>query len=272
MILRLINQLRQQLRLLDAIPRLQDELDALRSRADLAQELLDAFENARTTDAYQLAFDQEDPLVSVCVATYNRGELLVERCLRSILSQDYQNLEVIVVGDCCSDDTSERIGRISDPRLSFVNLPERGIYPTKAEWRWMVAGTTPLNHALRLARGQFITHLDDDDEYATNRIRSLVDFSQKQRAEFVWHPFWAEVASGKWKLNQAEWLASGYVTTSAIFYHQWFTCIPWDINAYRLHEPGDFNRIRKIKYFGLNAQRFPEPLLWHYKERNRRQP
>ena len=71
-----------------------------------------------------------------------------------------------MVGDCCTDDTAERISHIRDDRLRFVNLSERGRYPEEPYLRWMVAGTVPFNHALSLTRGQFVTHLDDDDEYA----------------------------------------------------------------------------------------------------------
>lgn len=58
----------------------------------------------------------------------------------------------------------------------------------------------------------------------------------------------------------------GQVTTSSIFYHSWFRQIPWDIQAYRHREPGDWNRLRKMAYLGVKAGRFPDPLLWHYKE------
>jgi glycosyltransferase involved in cell wall biosynthesis len=185
-----------------------------------------------------------------------------------VLGQDYQNLEILVVGDCCTDDTAERLTAISDPRLKFINLPERGRYPERPEWRWMVAGTTPVNHALELARGDFITHLDDDDRYAPDRIRHLVTSMQQQPADFIFHPFWHEYVPDKWRLNQAERLSSGYVTTSSIFYHRWLACIPWDINAYKTREPGDFNRIRKLKHLGIVTRRYPQPLLWHYRERS----
>jgi hypothetical protein len=43
--------------------------------------------------------------------------------------------------------------------------------------------------------------------------------------------------------------------------------IGWDINAHLLAEPGDWNRLRKFLYLGVKAQRVPEALLRHYKER-----
>lgn len=243
-------------------------MDAIRSRIDVSPELVDDYKRSRTTADYNLIFEKKDPLVSICIATYNRADLLVDRCLRSILNQDYKNIEVIVVGDCCTDHTAARIAEIKDPRLAFINLPERGKYPTNPRLRWMVAGTAAINHALKLAQGDFITHLDDDDRYAPHRIRSLVSFAQKQHADLVWHPFLWERHIDKWVLNKAESLARTKVTTSALFYHRWLARIPWDVNAYLYREPGDYNRIRKIKFLGISSKRYPEPLLWHYKERS----
>jgi glycosyltransferase involved in cell wall biosynthesis len=253
---------------LDTIARLESELDAWRSHTDVPESLISEYQLARRSDEYLSVYKKPNPLVSVCIATYNRGPLLAERCVASVLGQDYQNLEILVVGDCCTDDTAERLTAISDPRLKFINLPERGRYPERPEWRWMVAGTTPVNHALELARGDFITHLDDDDRYAPDRIRHLVTSMQQQPADFIFHPFWHEYVPDKWRLNQAERLSSGYVTTSSIFYHRWLACIPWDINAYKTREPGDFNRIRKLKHLGIVTRRYPQPLLWHYRERS----
>ena len=265
-IVRFLANIREHLNRLDSIPQMQDELDALRSRMDVPPEMLAEFERDRTTDDYQNVFAKQEPLVSVCVGTYNRADLVVDRCIRSVLDQDYSNLELIVVGDCCTDHTVEKIAGINDPRLTFINLPERGRYPENPSWRWMVAGTATVNYALKMARGDFITHLDDDDRYSADRLGRLVRFAQEKRAELVWHPFWAETSLGKWKRNDAIRLASGHITTSAIFYHRWFARIPWDINAYRYCEPGDSNRLRKLKYLGINACRYPDPLLWHYKE------
>jgi len=38
---------------------------------------------------------------------------------------------VLIVADHCTDDTAERRGAIGDPRIRFINLPERGVYPTE---------------------------------------------------------------------------------------------------------------------------------------------
>lgn len=245
------------------------ELDALRCTLDTDPVLVEKFEKDRVSSEYGGVFKEEQPLVTVCVATYNRGPLLVDRCLKSIIGQDYRNLEIIVVGDCCTDDTEARVAAIGDDRITFANLPARGRYPNDPMKRWMVAGTAPMNRALEMANGSFITHLDDDDEFSPDRIGLLVDFIQRTCADLVWHPFYGQDARWRWSVNKAEEFTLGKVTTSSIFYHKWFRNILWDINAYRYHEPGDWNRLRKIWYLGAKLERHPAYLLRHYRERNR---
>ena len=64
----------------------------------------------------------DKPLISVYVPTYNRGELLVERPIPSVLNQTYKNFEFLIIGDCCDDATEELVSKIDDPRIHFHNL------------------------------------------------------------------------------------------------------------------------------------------------------
>lgn len=256
------------MRAMRRLPGLELELDMLRSRIELGVDAFDEFQAARAGADYQSAFQVSEPVVSVCIPTFNRAELLTERCVPSILNQSYGNLQVIVVGDNCTDDTEARIARIADDRLVFVNLPERGPYPEDRMRRWMVAGTTPMNHALSLATGHFVTHLDDDDEYLPERIEKLVEFSKSNKPDLVFHPFYREVSAGKWRISPAHEFTMGNITTSSIFYHGWLARIGWDITAHLLMEPGDWNRLRRFKYLGAKILRYPHPLLRHHAERN----
>lgn len=255
-------------KLLDLEARLNNEIDITRCRIDLDPAIADEFDIVRYTSSYQSAFKKDQPLVTVCVGTYNRAKLLTTRTLPSILNQTYRNIEIIVIGDNCTDSTQEDVLSLNDDRIKFINLDERGKYPNTKNDRWRVAGTKPFNHALSIAKGDFITHLDDDDRYPENRIEKLLAFAQNNEADIVWHPFYREKSNNKWKLMPASEFIAGSVTTSSVFYHSWFKCIGWDINAWRLKEPGDWNRFRKFKYLGANAHFYPEPMLYHHKEQS----
>jgi len=128
----------------------------------------------------------QSPLVTVCVPTYNRGPLLIERAVASVLSQTYSNIELMIVGDHCSDNTEELLAEIKDPRLRFYNLPSRSRkYRQTVENHWFVGGATPANKAMELARGQWIARVDDDDTWSTDHIEKLLRFAQQGNYEFV---------------------------------------------------------------------------------------
>ena len=150
-----------------------------------------AIARARYSAAY--ASPGERPLVSVCVPTYNRSALLVERAVASVLSQTYQNLELVIVGDHCTDDTEEALAKISDPRLRFENLPARvRKYPQTVENHWFVGGAAPANRAMQLARGKWIARIDDDDIWTSDHIEKLLAFAQSGEFEFVSSQYVAE--------------------------------------------------------------------------------
>ena len=266
--LKILHKIKTLIYYLKYLPKLDEDIDTMKSRHDISDDVFSAFQQDRDSKSYLDIYDKVSPLVSCCVATYNRGNLLVERSLKSLLNQTYKNIEVIVIGDHCTDQTESLINNISDERLRFINLTERGSYPKQQDWRWMVAGTVPVNYALSIATGDFITHLDDDDEHMPDRISKLVKFIQDSRADFIWHPFWREYGKRGWQLIPAERFGKNELTSSSVFYHNWFKKIPWDINAYMYREPGDWNRFRKIMYLGATFKRYPEPLLRHYMERN----
>jgi glycosyltransferase involved in cell wall biosynthesis len=242
---------------------LRNQLDFFKSSLEVTPELIADWERWRVNNPVP-----KQPLVSVCVATYNRAELLIARSIPSVLAQSYRNLELIVVGDGCTDGTEAALSAIRDGRLRYENLSKRGTYPRDPIRRWMVAGTPAMNRALELAEGDFVTHLDDDDEYLPHRLEMLVEFALTRDCDFVWHPFWYQTSRERWKLNNARSFDIGSVTTSSVFYRSWFANIAWDIEAHRLMEPGDWNRLRRIRYINPVSMRCPEPLLRHYREQN----
>ena len=98
----------------------------------------------RSTEEYELAYSDPEPLVSVVIPTYDNFRLLGERSLPSILGQTYQNFEVIVVGDGAPPEAAQTVARFGDARLHFHNLNRRGPYPSEptAFWHWRASPPT----------------------------------------------------------------------------------------------------------------------------------
>ena len=253
--------------------KLESRLDLERDRIDWAlgssegvTALIDAHTPSVATDGYRAAFATSDPLVSICVATMDRADVLIERCIASIRAQSHRNIQIVVVGDNCLDDTAQRLASLRATSGSgHATFRNAGPYPAPGLDRWCVAGSNAMNHALSLCEGAFITHLDDDDTMAPHRIETLLAAAREAGADFLWHAFWYECDDGSWMKAGNGQLGLSQVTTGSIFYHRYFARFPWDVHAYRLHEPGDWNRLRKIKLLRPHLRYVDEPLMYHHR-------
>lgn len=140
----------------------------------------------RAGAAYERAYLNADPLVSVVIPTYDNHELLRERAIPSVLAQTHQNVEIVVVGDAASEQARIAVESFGDPRITFFNLPYRGPYPADPEARWLVAGVPPYNEAVRRARGLWIAPLDDDDAFRPHHIERLLARVRDERLELAY--------------------------------------------------------------------------------------
>lgn len=115
----------------------------------------------------------ENPLISIIVATYNSSYVL-RYAIQSVLDSDYQNWEMIITGDCCTDDTEAVVRSFGDSRISFTNLDENSGQQAK-----------PTNVALGKVKGEYITFLNQDDLFFKDHLSSCVEEIQKSGAEFM---------------------------------------------------------------------------------------
>ena len=115
------------------------------------------------------------PLVSAVVPVYN-GENEIDRSLRSLRSQTYRNLEILVIDDGSTDGTAEVVKRHADedPRVRYVYKEHSGRPQTR-------------NAGVREARGEFLAWLDADDEALPNRIRTQVEVALENGAADIIH-------------------------------------------------------------------------------------
>lgn len=137
-----------------------------------------------------------EDLVSVIVPTYNRTDLLLNRCLPSILNQTYQNLEVLVVGDGTEQATVDALEDFPDGRVRFWNLP-RMEYPEDLGQKWCVLGLEALNFGLDMAEGPWITDLADDDEYPPDHVEVLLAAVKAAQVDVAYGRSIAQWADGR---------------------------------------------------------------------------
>ena len=93
---------------------------------------------------------QRQPLVSVCLPTINRAEMLKE-ALSSVLAQTFQDFELIVSDNASSDGTPDLVASIKDTRIRYIRNDKN------------IGGSKNFNQCLGLARGAYISIFHDDD-------------------------------------------------------------------------------------------------------------
>ena len=104
------------------------------------------------------------PLVSIVIPTYNRARWIRE-CVESALTQTYPNIEVLVVDDGSTDETSEIIEGFTDPRLRYIKKEHTGTPDTR-------------NCGILHAKGEFILWLDSDDILTSGTAQKQVEVLQ----------------------------------------------------------------------------------------------
>ena len=68
-----------------------------------------------------------EDLITVSVVTYNHAPYIKE-CIDSILEQTWQNLEILVVDDCSTDETVDLVKSYHDPRINLITKKKnRGV-------------------------------------------------------------------------------------------------------------------------------------------------
>jgi glycosyltransferase involved in cell wall biosynthesis len=186
-----------------------------------------------------------EPLVSIIIATYNRSDILVNRTLPSVLSQTYKNIEVIIVGDKCIDKTPALLENYSDSRVYFYDLPKRGKYPSNVKDRWFVQGTVPRNKGMSLAKGEWFVFISDDDIMLPNHVSTLLKAAIKQNVEFI-SASYETVKNGKKIIVKPQPFGRSSVLVGGMqtwLYRSYLKSFKWNIHSWRKkwNKPVDYD-------------------------------
>lgn len=151
------------------------------------------------------------PLVSIIVPTYNRAGF-VETAIESLLGQDYEPLEVIVLDDGSADETPavlERIAGRTDP----------------ARFRWSrhdnVGQAATINRGLAEARGELLGYLSSDDYLLPGALTKLVAAIEQEPEAGVVYPWFHAIDFADRVVDTAEVLQHTFVDAL-----RWAVCSP----------------------------------------------
>lgn len=113
------------------------------------------------------------PLVSVVVPGYNE-ERVIESCVASIMRQDYENFELILVNDGSTDNTAQLMHSLAltDSRIFFIDQPNAG-------------KGAALNTGTVQARGEFVMFVDADGVFAGDTIEQMLRTFENPRVGAV---------------------------------------------------------------------------------------
>ncbi len=114
-----------------------------------------------------------DDLISIIVPVYNVEQYL-DRCIESILSQTYQNIELILVDDGSTDSCPEKcdLWKQKDRRIQVLHQKNTG------------AGLAR-NTGIRCAKGKYVFFIDSDDAIDRNTIEKCVFTANENNSDIV---------------------------------------------------------------------------------------
>lgn len=115
--------------------------------------------------------NKNNELISVIIPVYN-GEKYIKRCVLSVLSQSYKNIEVIIVNDGSSDATLSIVNSISllHKNVILINNKKSGVSVSR-------------NLGILRAKGEYITFIDSDDFVDSEYINYLYKLIKKSNSD-----------------------------------------------------------------------------------------
>lgn len=120
----------------------------------------------------------ERPLVSIITPTYNH-ENFIANCIESVITQTYENWEMIIIDDGSFDETPKIIEKYAsyDSRIRFIRQGNIGIFRLAETY----------NKALELSSGEYIAILEGDDYWNKNKLEiQLNEFENYPDAILCW--------------------------------------------------------------------------------------
>jgi glycosyltransferase involved in cell wall biosynthesis len=168
--------------------------------------------------------------ISIITPTFN-SEKYLERCIKSIQSQDYNNTEHIIVDGDSNDETINIIKKYQNNKTILISEKDNGIWDA-------------MNKGLKIASGDIVCFLNSDDYYYPNALKTVVKYFNNSNIDFLFG------TTQKYKLMYG--------------YKPWK--IRFSFGFYTSHSVGFFiNRKRHLKIGFYNTKYISADLDFFYK-------
>lgn len=111
--------------------------------------------------------------ISVIIPVYNTSRYL-DRCLKSVIEQDFRDIEIICVNDGSTDNSLEILNKFAqqDERIKIINKSNGGL-------------TTARNAGLRIATGDYCLNIDSDDWIEQGYLKKIYEKAKKENLDMV---------------------------------------------------------------------------------------
>ncbi|HEY9850633.1 MAG TPA: glycosyltransferase [Leptolyngbyaceae cyanobacterium] len=104
-------------------------------------------------------------MISVVIPVYN-GEKTLKETIESVLTQTFQDFELIIINDGSTDNSLEIISGIKDERIKVFSYPNAGLSASR-------------NRGIDLANGEYISFIDADDLWTLDKLEAQLKTLQE---------------------------------------------------------------------------------------------
>jgi len=129
-------------------------------------------------------------LVSIITPSYNSSKF-IEECVNSVVSQTFQNWEMIIIDDYSNDNSRDIISELSekDERIKYIFLEEN------------VGSAEARNVAIKQSKGKYIAFLDSDDFWSKDKLEKQISFMNEKDIAFSFTSYQRISEDGKTKYS-----------------------------------------------------------------------
>ena len=103
-------------------------------------------------------------MISVIIPLYNK-EKQIKKTLETVLSQTFQDFEIVIVNDGSTDNSVNEVSEVKDNRIRLINQENAGVSAAR-------------NKGIKEAKGEYVAFLDADDEWKTDYLQCQYQLTQ----------------------------------------------------------------------------------------------